>query len=886
MANQTNNTQDVNSSKIDAGALVQAGIGGAGALSTAYSIYGNVKSKEDLMGRINSMYDAPYRGTDSFDSLTQSYLNYSPYRNFTMDEIGFNKGAAGMNVASTAMQGAGAGAAFGPWGALVGGLAGLGAGLFGFGAAKRKARKTLNFANSKISEVNKYNLSGLDNRLSNAQREQFGNLKLNSGYALRGAYGGPLGVIEGPIDYSMAMQYLDMKNNAIQNKLMADGGQLHSHGSDWNTGLNYVGNGGSHEENPYDGVPMGIAPDGQPNLVEEGEVIWNNDYVFSKRLKVPKAIRNKYKLRGNKPLSFADAALQFNKEMEERPNDPISKRGRDSMLAKLADVQEEKRADIAFKEQQEDMLQGIQPMIAANGGAIHIDKNKRGTFTAAASRHGKSVQEFASQVLANPENYSPAMRKKANFARNAAKWHSDGGHLYADAGWLDNYANWWNSRRNFNTNLANSAIERLDNARPELNTLYEVPGLLYTDFPTEVWNRSIKYDADGKNLSKDVMNWFAKQAELMHSSNFEFKNVPRTKAFYDDWTKFINGLDEQTVGDGTLVDRVERILAKANKGPVGNISKGIQQLYDTYGKTGNDARMDSHIIVQSPRILPQTLLNPTILTNPTSKYPILNAANNLNTTIQNSETQSPASNSGSNRTGSSWLTGLRYAPVLGSALGVFSDLMGWTNKPDYSQADAIARAARGMGTISASPIGDYLTYRPMDRMFALNMLNANAGANRRAILDTTGGNRGTAMAGLLASDNNTLNNIGNLFRQAEEYNAQQREKVATFNRATNMYNSELDFNAQKANLGRDEVVMRGLQAAAAMRDAIDQRVGTARSINLTNLFESLGDIGREAAIRNMINSNPAWMYDIGWDGIVDYTRKSNGGKIKNKKGKK
>lgn len=62
------------------------------------------------------------------------------------------------------------------------------------------------------------------------------------------------------------------------------------------------------------------------------------------------------------------------------------------------------------------------------GGGIHIKPSKRGTFTAAAKKHGKSVQAFASQVLANKGNYSPAMVKKANFARNAAKWkHEDGG---------------------------------------------------------------------------------------------------------------------------------------------------------------------------------------------------------------------------------------------------------------------------------------------------------------------------------------------------------------------------------------------------------------------------------------------------------------------------
>ena len=70
----------------------------------------------------------------------------------------------------------------------------------------------------------------------------------------------------------------------------------------------------------------------------------------------------------------------------------------------------------------------IQPMMYAEGGSIHIDPSKKGTFTAAATKHGKSVQGFASQVLANKENYSPAMVKKANFAKNASKWkHAYGG---------------------------------------------------------------------------------------------------------------------------------------------------------------------------------------------------------------------------------------------------------------------------------------------------------------------------------------------------------------------------------------------------------------------------------------------------------------------------
>lgn len=49
---------------------------------------------------------------------------------------------------------------------------------------------------------------------------------------------------------------------------------------------------------------------------------------------------------------------------------------------------------------------------------IHIRESRRGTFTAAATKHHEGVQAFASEVLAHPGDYSPKMEKKANFARN------------------------------------------------------------------------------------------------------------------------------------------------------------------------------------------------------------------------------------------------------------------------------------------------------------------------------------------------------------------------------------------------------------------------------------------------------------------------------------
>ena len=61
-------------------------------------------------------------------------------------------------------------------------------------------------------------------------------------------------------------------------------------------------------------------------------------------------------------------------------------------------------------------------MAAAKKPMVSIKPSKKGTFTAMAEKAGKSVQAEAKAVLANPKA-SPAAKKKANFARNAAKWN-------------------------------------------------------------------------------------------------------------------------------------------------------------------------------------------------------------------------------------------------------------------------------------------------------------------------------------------------------------------------------------------------------------------------------------------------------------------------------
>lgn len=68
------------------------------------------------------------------------------------------------------------------------------------------------------------------------------------------------------------------------------------------------------------------------------------------------------------------------------------------------------------------------------GGGIHIKPSHEGLFTQKANKHGMGVQQFASHVLANKDNYPTSTVRQANFARNASRWNAYGGSIFADGG--------------------------------------------------------------------------------------------------------------------------------------------------------------------------------------------------------------------------------------------------------------------------------------------------------------------------------------------------------------------------------------------------------------------------------------------------------------------
>ena len=216
-------------------------------------------------------------------------------------------------------------------------------------------------------------------------------------------------------------------------------------------------------------------------------------------------------------------------------------------------------------------------------------------------------------------------------------------------------------------------------------------------------------------------------------------------------------------------------------------------------------------------------------------------------------------------------TWMRYAPAVGYGALALTDMLGITNKPDYSNADAIIKASNNVSndTIKFKPIGDYLTYNPFDTEYHANQLRAVSGSTRRNIMNTSGGNRATAMAGLLAADYNTMTQMGDLYRKAAESNLEQKQKVADFNRATNITNSEGFLKASMANQSAKQVGLEGLIKGYSMKEQAKLMSDQAKAANLSGLFTSLGNIGYENANRNMMNWGMAngvwapsqWKYD-------------------------
>lgn len=477
-----------------------------------------------------------------------------------------------------------------------------------------------------------------------------------------------------------------------------------------------------------------------------------------------------------------------------------------------------------------------------SGGNIYIKPSKRGTFTEAAKKRGMGVQEFASKVLANKEDYSTAMIKKANFAKNAAKWHANGGPLESNGIIWPSDLMFINNGDTHENNPNEGVQIGVDSQG--IPNLVEEGEVVYGDYVFSNRLKVPKKDRKEFKLgNKDIS--FADAVEKFAEESKERPNDPISKL----------GLETNL---NKLIVSQEGVRNKQSKL---NIDYG--NMFAIGGPRDEN---------YTPLTVPTSASKVDLPSKVTSPFEVSNIAKSTMDSAFNDFLKDKINNNKNNKF--NWQSLLRYAPVLGNAIGLLD------NKTNYANANAAANAIDNANVnVSPTYLGDYLVYNPFDINYAANKLNAQAAANRRAINNTNYGNRSMANAALLAADLNAQTALGDAYRQAAEYNQGLRERVATFNRGTNQYNSQVGLQADMFNAETKRALLGAKMQELAMRESERNRYEDAKSANITSLFDNLGAIGKEQTMIDMFNNNPYLLYEV----LTGKYKAACGGKIKRRR---
>jgi hypothetical protein len=741
--------------------------------------------------------------------------------------------------------------------------------------------------------------------------------------------------------------------------LFAIGGDLQTHGADWGN-LTHVDAGGTHEESPYDGVPMGIAPDGQPNLVEEGEVIYN-DYVFSNRLKPGKDVLRKLHIfsKGGK-MTYADVAKKLEDEIKERPNDPISRAALEANMKRLADAQEMQKQ----KQEEERIMQAFEELSPEEKRRLLEDIAMRQQQAQQQEEQSSEEQEASQEQQISQEEQPQGTM--AAFGGTLHKYDNGGwkGELSKILGRLtvSDWNNWagklgvkdfdFGKLSSIDDLLKYEALkEDLAKTNPEL---IDALGRGYR-FGTKAplgrrydWNSFMEKLKDYTNSNKagnTPDNYIPDEGFLKEQGYADkYKTIKdlENAEFYSDYTKDML----------SLVDRLKNKKWKLNKEGNGFIDSDgtplsiddynfINALYATVKGTSTNPNGDpvglfvngdgytrfrdnaSDFIKNNLRgdrkggifhLTPNTVNNTSDTTNlmygnngyenmtavpgnmkPFSTYNYYDDDGNKHTiNYFKTPKKRPAPNNGNNDGQLPYdkLEKLRYAGLLGPVAGGLMWAAG-VGKPDYSGLDVALNTAMNGNTGYANTkyIGNYLTYKPVDRQTPINRYMRQFSNTRDGIMNTSAP-VGTKQGSLLINNQQALDSLGDLYAKSNEADDKRLLSYAAHNTGidtqnANAYNQASLTNAQLQS--RDKEYMANLQAdIAARKIAADASWYGNLYGNVRGLFNGLADLGREAAQRNMIE----WVANHGGFGVMPddarhglgYYSAANGGRIHKKKG--
>ena len=695
----------------------------------------------------------------------------------------------------------------------------------------------------------------------------------------------------------------DRTREAAYMNLSAFGGDLSTHGLDFSNGLTFIDAGGSHEQNPLGGVPMGVDANGTPNLVEQNEVVWD-DYVFSDRLVVPEETQKKYKLKEG--ITFADAVKKLTKMSLERPNSPIDNDTNKAILNELRNVQEQVRSQmqeeaaqqymqaaqddqdlfslalaengmtpIQFPGMQEEPASLMPPGFAAGGNLFKGGGESRPRFA------GISPFTTDDTLLV-----APSSQPESSFSSPSTPSSSrrPAGMSYGTWKEGDSISNWnvfsrgaieaYMQQQMAKYNAAKTPEEKRRIQEETMNTINLIQTGYQLSFDRQAEKARV---SDDPIVRRHQENWNTKVNGNVGFTNIAAaQNLPAGHKSGDDaahnWTDGLWGPQTSIrhAGSSQMSDEDMKALVE------GFNSMGLTYSPTlSYGKNG-----DKLYTLQISE--PEETGSATKSTPPAEGAGVVVQDGNLLADLAEAgdgglSFPDTGQEGGNVNPGGGMSDGmidsLRMAPIYGSGMAALHGLL---SDPEYDNADAILGYAKKMGTpitIPVRTIGDYRARRPFDERYLVNMALRNRTAAMRSGINTAGGNRALQLGYASALAHQGQNELAEIMRQAYLANRSDDASVAEFNRGTNQFNASSINNRNQVqaqlNSGREAQALSGISAAYQLRQRIKDAWDQATAQNLSNLFNNLGSLGKEKGQNKMIQSmaeNGYFPYGYGQDG--------------------
>lgn len=618
----------------------------------------------------------------------------------------------------------------------------------------------------------------------------------------------------------MANQGLSNISNAnalaYNNNISACGGKLYASGGNINNiigtqemeddNVNIINEGGTHEMNPYGGVPQGVDMEGIPNLVEEGEVVYTDadsgeKRVFSNRITPSQEDLTSVNLGGKlKKGTWAEIAQKII-DMFANRNDPFSLKTKNELLNRAYEGQENQKL------REEAAQYGMTPEEYV--AALQAEMAQEQAQMTSQEPSDEQVMQYAQANGIPPEEAYRLLQQQGMQSQPQPQM---GGYDEAQIQQLaDEYG------------VTPEEIMQL--IAEEQGTQAALGGALEYG-PSASYNPLMGYD----NYLLQRSGVIPAQARTYASGGPEKKNNYDTLRY---------SLPEFNWLFSQVSESPNTSIAVTPP-----ISVNIPPDYVNLPDVNNNYIPESgaETISRNPDIIPEGGF---YVENPNTNYkwePV-------------KVTESPKTSTNPDRW-SRFVNSLKIMNPLRLA-GAF-DAANALMFPEPLDTYYSDRLREMYNPLEYHQIGTPYTYKPYDQYYALNQANAARNANISNLRDTSLGSASLYNAGV-AGTNYTYNDIlSKLGMSAQEYNDKMKQYNTQANNSYASYEAQRRENTQKYN---NQLFANTVGASYAEYQNSKDLRKAARDTNRNVLIENLRRLGQEESYRASIDSNPSLLYN-------------------------